>query len=116
MAMTERLKLFRINRKPEMSDLSRYRTHSCNPDFVREIAFKYHLSSAYPQHKLVKLGMPQASAIVDIDGVKVHIIMEWSINIDAFGLWTMPHSEENLAWFSEIFCYLLDIAHKGWKN
>lgn len=116
MSFTERLKLFRIDRKPEMSDLSSYRTHSCHPEFVKEMAFKYHLSSAYPQHNLVRLGIPKASAIVDINGVKVHLIMGWNTAIDAFGLWTIPESEENLAWFSKIFCHLLDTAQEVYEN
>jgi hypothetical protein len=114
--MLPAFKLYRINKHPDYEDFSKYRTHNCNPEFIKEVAFKFQLCSSYPQSYLVKLGFPQASKIIEIDEVKVHLILQYSHLNDAFGLWTFPDAPENIAWFEEIFTFLIDHSYQSINN
>jgi hypothetical protein len=114
--MLPAFKLFRINKHPEYEDFSKYRTHNCNPDFIKEAIFTYQLSSYYPQPKLVRLGLVTASNIVELDGVRVHFILHCTVEKNTYSLWTFPDTPENIAWFENIFTFLIDCLYENNKN
>jgi len=112
--MPSHTKIYPIHKHPNLADLQTSFTHSCNPDFVEKIVFKFNLSSEYP-HYLVKLDLANSSKIVKINGTDVHLILQYSVKNDAYGLWTFPDQEEYIARYEKIFSTLVDILSKNIK-
>jgi hypothetical protein len=85
--------------------------HVANQDFIHELVFKYNLSSRYPQPLLCKYKMPIASNLVEINGIEVHLILEWYPDLVKykFGLWAFPNREEHVVKFTSIISILFDI-------
>ena len=104
------IKIYHITKHPSDYDLSNFCTHSCNPDYIKEIVFRFQLSSDYPQTYLVKLDQQRATKVVTINGVKVHVVLCSSADNPHYSLWTFPDKEENIAWYERIFNCMVDLA------
>ena len=103
------IKIFPITKHPDDDDLANFCTHSCNPDYIQDIVFRFRMSSVYPQSYLLNMNQQRASSLVTIQGVKVHLIL-CSSNINQhYSLWTFPNKEENIAWYERIFMFLVDL-------
>ena len=110
------IRIYRINRHPTDDDLANYCTHSCNPDYVKDIVFRFQMSSVYPQSYLVKLDQQRSSALVTINGVRVHIILCSSKTNPHYSLYTYPDKEENIKWYEKIFMFLVDLSDAKQKG
>lgn len=93
------------------NDFTRNFIHLANQDHIRKLAMKYNLASDYPQGRLNKMSIPYASKIVYINGVRVHLILNWSPEnkCDKFGLSAFPDEDKYIEKYSHIFSVLYDI-------
>ena len=105
----EPLKLFIIHRHPTDADLISARTHTCNTQYIHEIAMRFHLSSVYPQPVSLANDRAHAQGEGIIEGVKVLFYMEWNKDMTAWGLWTLRDIEEELLWFGELLFKISDL-------
>ncbi len=111
-----KIKTYHISKYPGDEDLANFCTHSCNPYYIREIVFRFKMSSIYPQPYLMRLNQQRASTLATINGVNVHIILCSSMTNPHYSLWTFPDKEENIEWYERVFTFLVDIAGKRIKG
>ncbi len=115
--MTEaKIKIYQISKHPTDEDLANFCTHSCNPYYIKNIVFRFQMSSVYPQTYLMKMDQQRASTLATINGVNVHIILCSSMTNPHYSLWTFPDNEENIEWYERIFTFLVDLAGKKIKG
>ncbi len=68
-----KIKVYQISKHPTDEDLANFCTHSCHPDYIKDIVFRFQMSSVYPQPYLMKMDQQRASTLVTINGVKVQM-------------------------------------------
>ncbi len=110
------VKIYQITKHPTDEDLANFCTHSCNPYYIKDIVFRFRMSSIYPQPYLMKMNQQRASTLVTINGVNVHIILCSSISNPHYSLWTFPDNKINIEWYERIFMFLVDLADKKLKE
>lgn len=95
-------------------DFTKNFVHTSNQVLIHEIIFKYQLASNLTQLKLVKIGIPNASKIVNIEGIRVHLVLNWLLKFDSvvFGLWGFPDEDKYIEKFTKVFNAVYDIHLK----
>ena len=102
----------RIRYNTHAEDFTKNFIHISNQEQIRELARKYNLASEYPRERLNQIGMPYASKIVTIIGIRVQLILNWSPMKENtnFGLWAFPDEEKYIAKYTHIFDTLYEIS------
>ena len=93
------------------SDFTKEFIHTANQELILEVAQKYNLASEFPKGRLSQISLMQASKVVLIEGMRVHLILSWSpeLSNDKFGMWGFPDKKKFIEKYSQIFDILYDI-------
>ena len=89
-------------------------THTSNLEFIKDKVLKYNFYSELDHTKTRDINLHQAARKVWIDGIEVHLLLNWSLIDDQmkFGLWGYPDEKKYIEKFSRIFDAFYDI-HKN---
>ncbi|MBE0662548.1 MAG: hypothetical protein IH597_08780 [Bacteroidales bacterium] len=108
-----KIKVYAVTRQPLEDELPGYRISSGHQDFIERMMMKYQISSEYPQHYLVKIGMSVSSKLVDMDSVPTHIFIQYFPQRGGFHYFSYPDTQDCIEWFGRFFENLVDIYSRN---
>ena len=108
-----KIKVYAVTRQPQEVELPGYRISSGHQGFIERMIMKYQLSSEYPQHFMVKIGMSVSSKLVDMDGAPTRIFVQHFPQIGGFHYFSYPDTRDCIEWFGSFFEILVDIYSKN---